>query len=162
VAKATDAVHGHYIASARSRVSERIENRYASAHEGTYFLRRQFVGHRRHSFRSYDDILSITAVEIDSGDFAFHAHREITAPAWLANKAMTSMPANPYSLTFAPLSHLASHGVDSTGYLVTRHARVLNPRPIPVLDQNIAVANSTHFYFHPDLARTRFRRVAID
>jgi hypothetical protein len=44
---------------------------------------------------------------------------------------------------------------------MTWHARVLKSRPQAIFDEDIAVANTTRFDFHANLARARFRDVTF-
>src|SRR4051812_35087738 len=119
------------------------------------------MGTRRYCFRSDDQVLSVAAVEIDPGDLALHAHREIAAPAWVANKTMTAMPADSDSLTLRPWHDIASDRVDATGNFMTRHTWILNARPETVLHQDIAVANATRLHFHANLPRAWLRNFAL-
>src|SRR4051812_46839360 len=119
------------------------------------------MGTRRYCFRSDDQVLSVAAVEIDPGDLALHAHREIAAPAWVANKTMTAMPADSDWLTLRPWHDIASDRVDATGNFMTRHTWILNARPQTVLHQDIAVANATRLHFHANLSRARLRNFAF-
>ena len=49
-----------------------------------------------------DQVLGITTVEVDAGDFAIDAHGEVTATALLAHEAMAAMPTDADSLTNCP------------------------------------------------------------
>src|SRR5205814_3147120 len=159
--KPTDAMDRHEIAAPRAGIPKGIVDRYARAHERTDFLRRQIIGDQRHRFRPDDQIIVIAAVEIDAGDFAIDAHGEIPAPALVANKAVTAVPAYSDSLAFRPLRDIASDRIDSTGNFMTRHTWILNSWPQAVLHQHIAVANATRFDFDANLPRSGLRDVAL-
>ena len=47
--------------------------------------------------------------------FVSRTHREIAASAWIANKTMSAMPANPDALAFSPLRDVAPDSIDATG-----------------------------------------------
>ena len=65
---------------------KRVVNCNARAHKRPRFLRRQFIGNRRQRRRRRDHVFGITAIEIDPGDLAIDAHREIAAPALFADE----------------------------------------------------------------------------
>src|SRR4051812_24436314 len=98
----TDAMDRHEIAGPRAGIPKGIVDRYARAHERTDSLRRQIIGNQRPRFRSDDKVIGIAAVEIDPGDLAIDAHGEIAAPALVANKTVTAVPAYSDSLAFRP------------------------------------------------------------
>src|SRR5205814_2297169 len=97
-----DAVHRHNVATARTRIAERVVNGDARAHEWSCFFRRQLIRNQRHRRHRRDHVLSISAIEIDTGDFAIYAHGEIAAPALFADKTMPAVPAYADALTFLP------------------------------------------------------------
>src|SRR5438477_8346158 len=102
MSQAANAVHRYDVAAARSRITERVVNGHACAHERPGFLGWQFIRNRGQRCRRRDHVFSVTTVEIDSGDFAIDAHGEIAALALGADKTMSAMPPHPDSLTFLP------------------------------------------------------------
>src|SRR4029077_1377251 len=107
-------------------------------------------------------VLRVTAVEIDAGDFALSAHREIATPAFVANEIVATVPANTNALTLLPLRHAVAGKIDNPGDLMPRHARVLNSRPKTFFDQRVAMANPARFYLHPHLSRSGLGNLALD
>src|SRR5947207_20403 len=159
--KPTDAMDRHQIAATRARVPKCVVDRYASTHERTDFLRRQIIGNHRYRFRAHDQVIGIAAVEIDSGNLALHAHGEIAAPALVANKAVTAVPAYSGSLTFRPLRDIASDRIDAAGNFMTRHTWILNSWPQTILHQHIAVANAARLHFDSYLTGTRLGNLSL-
>ena len=113
----------------------------------------KFVGNRRQRGRRCNHVFGIAAVEIDTGDFAIHAHREIAAPALFADETMSAMPADANALTFLPGGDVVSDRVDLPGDFMTRHAWILQSGPETFFDKHVAVANAARFHFHANLCR---------
>src|SRR3954464_10074773 len=101
-------MHCDKIATSRPGIAKRIVNRNPGAHKWTHFLRRQIAWNRGHCFRTYNDVLRVTAVEVDPGNLALHAHREVAPAAGITNKTMSAVPANANSLASAPLGHVSA------------------------------------------------------
>ena len=116
-------------------------NSDACANERPCFVCWQFIGNRSERFGWRGHILCISAIEIDSGDFAIDAHFEIAAPARVAHKTMSAMPADTYALTFLPLSNIGSDCIDASRHFMTGHSRILESGPQTFVNENIAVAN---------------------
>src|SRR5947209_2534548 len=94
---------------------QRIVNGDASAHQGSGFFRRHIIWNRRQRFGRHDHEFGITAIEIDTGDFARGAHRKIAAPAFVADKIVSAMPTNTDPLTFVPVRNAISNRIDVSG-----------------------------------------------
>src|SRR5437899_12918478 len=125
MAKPTDALHRDDVARARARIAQRVEHRNARAHERTGLFRRQFIRNRRHRFGGRNHVFGVTAVEIDAGDFAIDAHREIAAPPLRADETMPAMPAYTNALAFFPVRHAITDCVDAAGNFMTRPSSLL-------------------------------------
>ena len=161
MSEASDALHGHDIARACAGITQRVVNRHARAHEWPGFFGRHFVRNPRQRFRRSDHVFGITAIVVDPGDLAINAHREITAPALVAGKIMSAVPADADALPCLPANHAVTERIDSAGDFMTRHARILKSWPQTFLDEHIAVANAACFHFHAHLPGGRFRDVAF-
>src|SRR4030095_12420441 len=71
------------------------------------------------------------------------------------------MPAPDHALAGRPVGHIAPDLIDHADHLMTRHPRILNPRPDALFYQRIAVTNSTRLDFHPDPSRLGFRNFPL-
>jgi hypothetical protein len=161
MSQAADAVDRDQIAAPRARIAQCIVNGDAGAHKRADFLRRQIVRHGRDCFGAHDHILGITAVEIDAGDLALDAHREIAAPALIADETMFAMPSDSDTLTFRPLCDVAPDRIDPARNFMTWDARVLQSRPYAIFNEDIAMTNPTGFNFHANLSWARLGNVAF-
>src|SRR5205085_3237782 len=54
------------------------------------------------------------------------------------------------------------HGVNPPRDLVAGNPRILQPRPVALLNQQVAVANTTSFDFDPNLPASGFRHWALN
>ena len=142
-------------------MAERVVDSDARAHERPGFFRRQFIGNHGQHRRRCDQVLGISAIEIDAGDFAIDAHGEIAAPALFAHETMSSMPAHADALTFAPSRDVAADRIDAARDLMTRHPGKLKPRPQTLFNEHIAVANATRLHFHANLPGAWLRDFAF-
>jgi hypothetical protein len=70
---------------------------------------------------------------------------------------MTAMPAHTHALPLLPIRHIRTDGIDHTGHLMTRDTRIRETRPMSVLDERIAMADSASFNFDADSVRTGLR-----
>src|SRR5262245_47153319 len=133
-------------------MTQRVKHRNARAHKRPGFLGWQFLRNRCQRLLSRDHVFGVAAVEIDTGDFAIEAHRIIAAPTLFATEAMSAVPANANPLTFFPVRHTAPKRVDPSRDFMTRHPRILEPRPHPFFYEHVAVANAARFDFHSNLS----------
>src|SRR5438552_579621 len=99
MSEAADAVHRHHIPRARTRMTKRVVDGDARAHERPSFLRWQFIWNRGQHCCRRDHIIGISTVEIDACDLAINAHCEIAAPALFAHKTMSAVPAHADTMT---------------------------------------------------------------
>src|SRR5579864_4520200 len=143
-------------------MSQRIVNGDASAHERSGFFRRHIIWNCRQRFGRRDYVLGITAIEVDSGDFARGAHREIAAPALVAHKIVSAMPTNTNALTFVPVRNAISKRIDASGDFMSGYAWILKARPKSFFDENIAMTNAARFNFHTHLSRSWLRNFSLD
>ena len=74
---------------------------------------------------------------------------------------MSSMPAHPDALTFAPTRDVAADRIDAARDLVTRHPRKLKLRPDTFFDEHIGMANAARFDFHANLSGAWLRDLAF-
>src|SRR4051812_34896461 len=64
MSQSADAKHCYHVADTRTCVTKRVEHGDARAHEGSRFLRRQFLRDRRHRCSRCDQVLAIATIEI--------------------------------------------------------------------------------------------------
>src|SRR5262249_24617950 len=121
----------------------------------------QLIRHRGHRFRRRDQVLGITAVVADPGDLQHLAVDEIAAPALLADEAVPAVPANADALAFLPVRDAGADRIDHAGNLVSRHARILQARPLPFLGEGVAVADPACFDSDAYRAAGRRRNLAL-
>src|SRR6185369_16007354 len=162
MSKPANSMNGNKLSRASARVSQRVVDRDARAHEWPCFLRRQFVGDRGKRWCRRDHVLSVASIEIDAGHLAIDAHREVAAPAWFADETVSAVPAYADSLPGLPRGDGFAECVDASGDFVTRDARILKPRPLTFFDKSITVADAARFYLHANLSRSRLRDIALD
>src|ERR1041384_4857129 len=162
MSKPADAVNGNQLSRACARISQRVVDRDTRAHEWSCFLRRQFVWDGCKNSRRRDHVLSVPSVEIDAGYLAIDTHREVPAPAWFADETVSAMPAHADALSGRPSGNVVADWIDASSYFVTRHARILEPRPQTFLDKSLAVANAASIYLHANLSRSGLWYVALD
>ena len=80
------------------------------------------------------------------------ANHEVAATAWLAVAAMVAMPPDAHPVAGRPFRNARSDGIDRSGYFVSRYSRVSQARPVPSLNQRVAVANAASGHFEADEA----------
>ena len=74
-------------------------------------------------------VLGVASVEIDSGYFPLHAHREIAASTFIADEIMAAVPADAHSSAYSPSPDALSKSVKMAGDFVTRDTWILQARP---------------------------------
>src|SRR5438874_6017288 len=75
---------------------------------------------------------------------------------------MASMPSDSNPLARFPKRHIRAHGVNPPRDLMAGNPRILQPRPVALLNQQVAVANTTSFDFDPNLPASGFRHWALN
>src|SRR5690348_11922805 len=70
MAQSADAVNCDHISRASTGVAEGVVNRHPRAHEWSSFFRGNFIGDRGERSCGRDQVLRITTVEVNAGDFA--------------------------------------------------------------------------------------------
>jgi len=83
------------------------------------------------------------------------ARKLIPAPARVAPTAVTAVPTDTHALARRPSNHVRADGIDGAGHFMPRNARVLNPGPMALLHQRIAVTNAASRHLDPDNSRRR-------
>src|SRR5882724_1997993 len=129
MAQPADAVHCDDLSGARTGIAQRVVDRNARTHEGSRFLRRQFIWNSGQSCHRCDHVLGIPTVEIDAGHFSIDAHCEVTTAALFAHETMSAMPADTDALTCDPCCDVATDCIDVSSYFMTWHAWILKPGP---------------------------------
>jgi hypothetical protein len=145
MAETADTQNRDQISGASSGVAKRVEDRDSGAHQRSGFSCWKIVRNRRNCFCRYDDIVSITAIEVNGGNFLVAAEDEISAAAELAGKAVSAVPADSDALPGFPVCYIGTGGVDSPGDFVAGNPWILNAREESFLDEHVAVANSASF-----------------
>src|ERR1051326_1567382 len=145
-------VHCDHLSGASARISQRIKNRNARAHEWSRFFSGQVIGNCGEYRGRHNHVRGITAVKVYPGDFAIDAHREVTAPALVAHEAMAAMPTDTDALTFLPECHIVAECIDASRDFMTWYTGILKPGPETFFDQCIAMANAACFNLHAHLS----------
>src|SRR5713101_6662989 len=108
--KAANPEHRDRIAPSGTTVSQRVESRYAGAHQRRAINRREFVRRKRQCLRGRNHILGVPAVERNTGGKQRHrAREEFATPAMVAIAAVPAMPTNPDALAILPWLHVPAH-----------------------------------------------------
>jgi hypothetical protein len=127
--------HSDHIAASCAAVSERVEGRYASAHQWCAVDGRKFVRHKRQRFRRRNHVFGVAAIERNSGGEQGHsAGKKLAATAVIAITAIATVPANADALASFPRLHPLAHAINDTDDFMSWHARVLNTWPKPFLN----------------------------
>src|ERR1700731_1261617 len=134
----------------------------SGAHQGSGFGRRQIIRHQGHRFCRHHHVFGVTSIKRDASDFPELTEDEVAASAGVALKAMSAIPSHAYPLTGLPQGDVGADGVDASGNLVARYARILNSRPHAFLNQRVAVADATGFYFNADSPASGLRRRTLN
>ena len=135
MSESADPEYSDNLAGSRAAVPQCIECCHASTHEWGTIDGGKILRHRRKRFRWRDHIFGITAIERNAGGQQRHlASKEITAPAWIAVSAMSSMPTDANSLTRFPFRHARPNGVNDSDYFMSGHSWVLDTRPGSIFD----------------------------
>src|SRR6266567_3970539 len=125
-------------------------------------LGRQVVRDRRHCFGGRDHVFGVAAIEAEGGDFLEATENEIASAAGIARKAMPAVPADACTLADLPVGHVRADGVDPPGDLVAGDAGILQARPEPILDQDIAMADPAGLDFDAYLPAAGLRDRTLD
>src|SRR4029453_4391601 len=127
MAKTADALNRHDIASARTRIAQRVEGGNASAEQRRGVDGIELIGDRCERLDRRDHVVGIAAVEVNAGNPEVAAGDEVAAPAAGARPANPPEPADADPLARAPVGDLRSQGVDPAGDLVTRDGGKVDP-----------------------------------
>jgi hypothetical protein len=87
---------------------------------------------------------------------------EVAAAARITIATVSTVPADADPLTLYPALNLLSNFIDNSGNLMSRDARVLNPRPRSLLGQRVAVADAAGLDFDAHGTDAGFRGLAYD
>jgi hypothetical protein len=161
MAKSAQALHGHKVSCDRPTMPQTIERRDTCAHKGGRFRGRKSIGNRRHGFLSCDHILSISAIFLESGHLEVPTSHEIATSTRIAVTIMSTVPANSHSLAFLPHRHASAKLVYYSGYFVAGDPRVLQPRPMTFLHEDIAMADPTSLHSDTDLVALRCGDISL-
>jgi len=162
MAKSADALNGDQIASARTRVAKRIENRDAGAKQRRSFRRGDVVWDGGDRLDGRNHVFRVTAVMADAGNFSELAEHEIAAAAGIASETMASVPSDSDALAGFPVGNVSTDSVDAAGDLVSGNAWILDAGPMAFLYERVAVADAAGFDFNPDLAAAGLGNVSFD
>src|SRR5206468_2417278 len=77
------------------------------------------------------------------------------ASARVASPAVAAVPSDTDPLAASPPNRSRADGVNRTGNLMTRDARVLNAGPKALFDQRITMADAARRHFDPNRSRRR-------
>src|SRR5437764_8246864 len=98
-----DAEHANKVTRSGAAVAERVERRDAGAEQRRAFDRRQIFRHMRQGLSRCGHVFRVTAIVGNSSrEQSYLAGEEITAPAVVAIAAMSTVPADAYSLSSCP------------------------------------------------------------
>src|SRR4029453_15122066 len=111
MAETADALNRNNIASARTRIAQRVEGGDAGAEQRRGVDGIELVGDRCERLDRRDHVVGMAAVEVNAGNPEVAAGDEIAAPAAGARPANAAEPAEADSLARAPVGDLRSHGV---------------------------------------------------
>ena len=75
---------------------------------------------------------------------------------------MPAVPADPYALARLPVGNVRADGIDTPGDFVAGNPGILQPRPEPILDHDIAVADPAGLHFDAHLPVAGLRDRALD
>src|SRR5215213_9914055 len=121
MAESADAVNGDDVSSTRTRVAQRVVDRNARTHEWSCFFRRNLIRNRSQHGGWCNQVLGISTIEVDPGDFSIDTHREVASPALFTHEAVAAMPADTNALTSGPCCDVVAYGIDKSGDFMTRH-----------------------------------------
>ena len=127
--------HTDHIAASRAAVSQRVEGRYARAHQRRAVDGREFVRHKRQRFCRRNHVFGVAAIERNSrGEQGHSAGKKLAAPAVIAITAVATVPANADALASFPRLHPLAHAINDTNDFMSRHTRILNTWPKSFFD----------------------------
>jgi len=162
VAESPNALDGHKIAWNSAAVAQRIKCRDAGAKQRSGFGRFEGVRNARNGFDWREHVLLEAAIEVESGNRAIFAIREIACAACGASVVLTAVPAEADGITFFSGCDARTDFVDHTCNFVARDARKLEARPQAVLDVVIAEADAAGLHLDAHLAVTRRWNFPLD
>ena len=117
---------------------------------------------RRDRFCGRDHVLGVSAIVADPRDLLDFAVNEVAAPAGIAHKAVSPVPADANALPRTPVRYIGAHRVDASCNFVPGNSRILKTRPVPVFHHRIAMTNPAGFDFDSNLAAAGFRNFSFN
>jgi len=162
MAKSADALNRDQIASARTRVAKRIENRDAGAKQRRGLGGGDVIRDGGNRLGGRNHVLRVTAVVADAGNFLVLAENEIAAAAGIASETMTAVPSDSDALAGFPIGNVRTDTVDAAGDFVSGNAWVLEAGPIAFLYERVAVADAAGLDLNPDLGATGLGNISFD
>src|SRR5262249_26920871 len=104
----------------------------------------------------------VAAIVVEPGHLALDTHGEIAAPTVIAHEIMATVPPYPDAIPLAYGRNSLAESIYAAGDFVTRHTRILQPRPESVFHHHVAMADPASFHFHTHLPRPWLGNIAFD
>jgi hypothetical protein len=80
------------------------------------------------------------------------AEDKIASATRFAATTMSSVPSHTDPLARFPLTHARTYRIDDPGNFMSRHTRILDPRPQTLLGKNIAVTDPAGLHFNQNMS----------
>src|SRR5262249_14819437 len=106
--------------------------------------------------------LLVSAVAGYAGDRLVLAGDKVAAPAGIADKAVSSVPADSNAVAFLPFRNAGAELIHDAHNFVSGYARIGHAGKASFFRQHIAVTDATCLHLNADLACLRLRNVAFD
>jgi hypothetical protein len=135
MAESANPEDGNHIATSRTAVSQRVESRYARAHQRRAVNDRELLGHKRQRFSRRNHVFAVAAIERNPRDEQRHsAGKKLASPALITITAVATVPANADALASFPRLHAFADSVNDTNDFMSRNSRILNTWPMSFFD----------------------------
>ena len=162
MAQPTNALDRYQVPGIRTGFAQCVIGGDAGAHQRSSFRRVDLLRHGRHGGFGCNHVLSETAVETGGGRGARGAVGKFPFAAGFAVRTITAVPAHANALARLEELDAGADFLHAARHFMPRDAGELHARPLPFLENLVAMANAAGVHLDQHLIRSGFGDWAFD